>query len=55
MNGTIYLNDGGKIETTGISYDQIRTLDTGTCEMSIIGNIIIKINDVKYIELGEEK
>lgn len=54
MNGIIYLNDGGKIETTGISYDQIRVVDTGTCGMSIIGNIIINIDNVRYIELGEE-
>lgn len=53
MNAIIYLKDGGFIKTENVSVTDITRLNSDNC-IAVIGDVIIKFSDVKYIKIGEE-
>ena len=53
MDAIIYLKDGGFIKTENVSVTDIVQLNSDNC-IAVIGDVIIKFSDVKYIKIGEE-
>lgn len=53
MDAIIYLKDGGFIKTENVSVTDIVQLNNDNC-VAVIGDVIIKFSDVKYIKIGEE-
>jgi len=53
MDAIIYLKDGGFIKTENVSVTDITRLNNDNC-VAVIGDVIIKFSDVKYIKIGEE-
>ena len=53
MDAIIYLKDGGFIKTENVSVTDMVQLNSDNC-IAVIGDVIIKFSDVKYIKIGEE-
>lgn len=53
MDAIIYLKDGGFIKTENVTVTDIVQLNRDNC-IAVIGDVIIKFSDVKYIKIGEE-
>lgn len=55
MNGTIYLKSGEIIEVENISHTNIDDLGVTDYNFVVVGNTVVRTDDIKYVILGEEK